>query len=518
MEYRFENPVALWGLLIILPYLAYCFWKRKHLKDSFLWRSTLLNSIALSCCLIGLARPQGGEEISTQISQQANLFIAIDISQSMLAEDTLPSRMRFAIDFSKTLLDQISQVKVALFPFALDGYMQMPLSADIQAAKDLLTAMSPSIATGQGTDLGATLTNLLSQIQRSEKIAKSRGNDWVTPQVLLISDGESHVPVDDSVASGYKKASIPIFTVCTGGKKEVPIYTENRFGLKNVLRDESGKMALTAAHPEVLSRIADISGGFSFQDSFTEVPKIVSRLKQSLQIGKLSTTFKLEHEFYPLCFLIGFICLFWEFCFGKWELAIRSLLIGFVLSQSVFGSEPIENESQAIESYNSGVIAYENQNFKEAASQFEKSILTSLDPTVRKKALFNLGNVYLKMGDTEQALDAYQHSHDTEAPNESFNKETNQKISDNLDLLERLKQQKSKQRSKEEKEGDGDGEGKKSGKGIDPKGPKSFEDESLSEKMKQKVFDQISDEERETLKKLAEEKNRKSNFRNLKPW
>lgn len=518
MEYRFENPMALWGLLIILMYVARCFWKRKHLRDSFLWRSTLLNSIALLFCFLGLARPQGGEAISTQISQQANLFIAIDVSQSMLAEDTLPSRMRFAVDFSKTLLDQITQLKVALYPFALDGYMQMPLSTDIQAAKDLLTAMSPSIATGQGTDLGATLTNLLSQIQRSEKVAKARGSDWVTPQVLLISDGESHVPVSDSVALRFKNASIPIFTVCTGGKKEVPIYVENRFGIRNVLRDDSGKLALTAAHPEILEKIANISGGFAFRDSFSEVPKIVSRLKQSLQIGKLSTTFKLAHEFYPLCFFLSFLCLFWEFCCGRWELAVRCLLISFILSGQSFASEPIENENQAIESYNSGVNAYEKQDYKEAASQFEKSILTSLDPTVRKKALFNLGNVYLKMGETEQALEAYQNSHDTQAPDESFNKDTNQKISDNLALLERLKQQQTKKKSQENREGDGEGKGKKSGQGVDPKGPKSFEDESLSEQMKQKVFDHISDEERETLKRLAEDKNRKSNFRNLKPW
>jgi tetratricopeptide (TPR) repeat protein len=378
--------------------------------------------------------------------------------------------------------------------------------------------MSPTIATGQGTDLGTTLTNLLSQIQRSEKVAKTRGSDWVTPQVLLLSDGESHVPVADSVALSFKNASIPIFTVCTGGKKEVPIYIENRFGIRNVLRDDSGKLALTAAHPDILERIANISGGFAFRDSFSEVPKIVTRLKQSLQIGKLSTTFKLAHEFYPLCFLMSFLFLFWEFCYGRWEFAIRSLLIGFIFSSQLFANEPVENETQAIEAYNTGVTAYEKQDYKEAASQFEKSILTSLDPTVRKKGLFNLGNVYLKMGEIEQALEAYQHSHDTQAPNDSFNKDTNQKISDNLALLQRLKQQQRKQRSQEQKEGDGEGQGKKSGQGVDPKGPKSFEDESLSEQMKQKVFDHISDEERETLKRLSQDKNRKSNSRNLKPW
>lgn len=91
MEFRFENPIALFGLGFVLVYLCRCLWKRKYLKDSFLWRRTLLNSLGLIFCVLGLSRPQGGEAVTSQVSERANLFIAIDISQSMLAQDTLPS-------------------------------------------------------------------------------------------------------------------------------------------------------------------------------------------------------------------------------------------------------------------------------------------------------------------------------------------------------------------------------------------------------------------------------------------
>ncbi len=518
MEYRLENPWALWGLTLVLLYLGRCLWKQKHLKDSFSWRRTLLNSLALLFCIMGLSRPQGGESITTQVSEQSNLFIAIDISQSMSAEDTLPSRMQFAIDFALRLLDQLTQVKIALYPFAIDGYMIMPLSSDLQAAKDLLSSMAPSIATGQGTDLGSTLTELIKQIQRSEKVAKTRGSEWITPQVLLLSDGESHVPVPDSVALSYRNASIPIFTVCIGGKNEVPIPIESRFGIKNNLRDSSGKTVFTTAHPKVLQKIADLSGGSAYRDNFQEVLRLAHDLKRSLQIGKLSTGFKLNREFYPFCFLISFLLLFWDFCLNRWEFAIRLLFLPLLLTNQAHAFEPSDNETQAIEFYNLGVTAYQKEDFKEAASNFEKSILTSLDPLVRKKGLFNLGNTYLKMKESDQALQAYQQSHDTQTPNDSFNQETNQKISDNLALLQKLKEQQKKKKSNEQKEGEGEGEEKNKGNGNDPKGPKQFEDESLSEQMKKKVLDHISEEEREILKRLAENKNRKSNLKTLKPW
>ncbi|MFM8315663.1 MAG: vWA domain-containing protein, partial [Deltaproteobacteria bacterium] len=261
--------------------------------------------------------------MTTQISQQANLFIAMDISQSMWAEDILPSRMQFAIDFSQKLLDQLPQVKVALYPFALDGYMMMPLSTDIQAAKDLLSAMTPSIATGQGTDLGGMLTHLLEQIQKAEKTAKSRGSQWVTPQVLLISDGESHVQVPNSVPLSFRAASIPIFTIGVGGSKPVTIPVQSRFGNRAPLRDTSEKLAMTSSHPEILQKISELSDGLYYPGSFSEIPKVVSRLNQSLQLGKLSTQFKLTREFYPYCFLLSFLFLFAEFCFMRWEFAIR---------------------------------------------------------------------------------------------------------------------------------------------------------------------------------------------------
>lgn len=519
MEYRFENIWALWGLFLVLLYLLSCLRRKKHLKDSFLWRKTILNSLALLCCVLGLARPQGGEAITTQVSEQANLFIAVDISQSMLARDTLPSRIKFAIDFTQKLIDQLSQIKIALYPFTLNGYMLMPLSSDLQAAKDLLTSLTPSIATGQGTDLGATLENLLAQIKKSELVAKSRGAEWVTPQVLLLSDGETHVPISDTIAMAFRAASVPIFTVSIGNVTAVPIPIDSRLGNETLLKDRSGKTVLTAAQPQTLSRISDLSGGFGFRDNFQEIPKLAQKLRQSLSIGKLSTSFKLTREFYPLCFFLAFLFLFWDFCFSRWEFAVRALWIPFIIcSSSLYGLELSDNESQAVKFYNQGVNAYKREDYKESAVQLEKSILQSLNPSTRKKALFNLGNTFLKMGEIEQALQAYQQSHDTQTPDPEFDRETNQKISDNLVLLQRIKEIQQKKKSEEKKDGQGEGDGTKEGSGNDPKGPKQFEDESLSEQMKRKVLDHISEEEREILKRLAEDKAKKSNLFNTKPW
>jgi len=518
MEYRFENIWAFWGLLFIALYMGRCLWKHKNLRDSFLWRRTLLNSFALLFCILGLSRPQGGESVTTQVSEHSNLYIAIDISQSMLAKDAMPSRMQFAVDFTSRLIDQLSQVKVALYPFALDGYLLMPLSSDLQAAKDLLNSISPSIATGQGTDLGSMLNDLLKQIKKTEQIAKARGGDWVTPQVLLISDGESHVSVPDDAPLMYRAASIPVFTVSVGDKIPVPIPIEDRFGGTSFLRDNTGKTAVTAASFETLQRIANLSGGASFRDEFSEIPKLSKRLQQSLTIGKLSTQFKLTREFYPFCFLFSFVLLFWELLCTRWEFAVRIFWISIILSSQLHGAEPIDNETQAVEFYNLGVAAYEKSELKSAATWLEKSTLSSLDPTVRKKALFNLGNTYLKLGELEQAVQAYQQSHDTQIPDQKLAKETNQKISDNLILLQRIKDQMEKKKGPSMPKESGEGKGEQEGQGQDPKGPQQFKDEGLSEQTKKKVLDHISEEERQILKRLAEDKAKKNQSQNLKPW
>ena len=130
--------------------------------------------LAFLLCVLGLSRPQLGSRVASTHSRQSNLFVAIDISRSMLATDTSPSRLGFAITYTQKLLERLPGVKVALFPFALDGYILIPLSTDISAVSDMLTSLNPNMTSAQGTDISQALETLLRDIQKMEDGGQSR--------------------------------------------------------------------------------------------------------------------------------------------------------------------------------------------------------------------------------------------------------------------------------------------------------------------------------------------------------
>lgn len=513
MLYRLENPDALWGLIPLFLLVLRMLWKWKKEPYAFSWRRFSTIITALFFCLIGLSRPQLGTRASSEISTKSNLFIALDISQSMLATDITPSRMGFAINFSQKLLEKAGDVRVALYPFSTEGFLMMPLSSDLFAATDLLNSIHPSITTGQGSNLTNALTGLFETIKKSERITKEKGGDWAPTSVLFISDGESHHPLDKSILDKFRQNKIPIYTVVTGSGTAVPIPQENHFGGSIGLRDPSSREPiLTKADPKTMLEIAKLTNGDFFEARFSEVFKVVEKLKRSLSLGKLESTFKLERDFYPYCFFIALVLFSFELLFGRWEYALRSLLIcGLLLSSQARADEP--QELDPYEKYNEGVKHLKNNNYNKAIESFVDSGYGAQDLTLKKKALFNLGNSFLEGGDPAQALLAYQQARDIQTKDKAFNDETDKKISENMVLAS--KQEKMQQQSNQSNPQEGEGEGNQ---GEDAKAPKQFQGEPLSEGEKKKLYDAIADEERQTLSRLRREQNRKSQHPNEKPW
>lgn len=501
---------------------------------SFSRRLWCLALIGFTFAVLGFARPQGGSRVNATQSLKSNLYYAIDISNSMLAQDISPSRLAFAVAFAEKLMDQIPGARVSLFPFANDGYVQIPLTTDLPAIVDILTALTPTQITDQGTDLTRALRTLITEISRAEQSAEKRGEIGIPSQVVLFSDGESHQPIDESVLAAYRKKRIPIFSVGIGtvGGSQVP--TESRFGASEKLRDKAGKPVVSQLHPETLRTISDHTRGDYFAARFEEVPHLSTRLNQAIQIGKLTASFKVEQEYYPLLFAIALFCFLLDFSFGRWEYAVRSWILPFGLPLglsllfplfpgSLFADEvdirpSAEDERHAIENYNAG-LQLMSQDLGKAADKFQESASLTQDNLVKKKALFNLGNTQLKSGDPEHALESYQEALDLKSKQEKADQEANQRISDNIVLAARVLKQMQQQKGK----GKGRPDDKQDGKGQapqDPKGPrKDYQAQTFSEGEKQRIFDLMASEEQQTLQRLQDEKNRKRNTApNDKPW
>ena len=265
--FRFGTPEILWLLLLIplliVVYALYARARRKRLarfgnpetiaqlmpeasprrvRNKFI---LLLAAIALICG--ALARPQFGSKLKEVTSRGAEILIAVDVSNSMLAEDFIPNRLertKFAID---RLIEQLREDRIGLIVFAGDAYVQLPITSDYVAARNFTRHLSPGMVSRQGTAIGAAID--LAALSFSPGSEGSR-------VLIVISDGENHE--DDPVAAAQRAAEqgIKIYTIGIGTDKGVPIPYNGDY-----IRDEEGNLVNSRLDEHTLQQIAVAGGG-----------------------------------------------------------------------------------------------------------------------------------------------------------------------------------------------------------------------------------------------------------------
>ena len=175
--FRFANPTYLW-LLLLIPILAavYHIWAFKRSKrmarfgDKTLLRQLVpgyskhrpllkfyLMEVILTLLVVMIARPQMGTKISKDKREGIEAMIALDISNSMLAEDVAPSRLERSKRLVEDLLNHFTNDKIGLVVFAGDAFVQLPITADYISAKMFLDNISPSLIGSQGTDIAKAI-------------------------------------------------------------------------------------------------------------------------------------------------------------------------------------------------------------------------------------------------------------------------------------------------------------------------------------------------------------------------
>jgi Ca-activated chloride channel family protein len=521
MSLRFENPAAFWALFGVVALLVLMAVQARR-KGSFSIRRFAVALLGFTACVIGLARPQGGHYATAQRGMRGDLFIAVDISNSMRVQDISPSRLEFATAFVQRLLRQTPGLRVAIFPFAGDGYLQMPLSSDQDAASDLVGALTPSITTNQGTNFDAGLTTLFQAIQK-EKTATAVDSSPV--RVLLLSDGESHEPVPTGVLEKFRARSIPIDTVGVGTQEGglIPLESRAGFGIEP-LRDSEGKPVRSKIDPKSLKAIAEGTGGNYYGPRFEEVDRIAGRIMQGMEFGKLTTSFKLEAEYYPWLFLAALLVFSAEMLLGRWEYLIRGLVLAFALSTAkAMAMDPLIEQklnrdpgNRPYTAYNAGVELDAAGRVTEAAELFTESAGTAKDPDLRKRSLYNLGNALVKLQDPVQALAAYQRAYDTKADAKKVEQDLNHDISQNILLAKQLKQQ---QQQQQEQQQDGEGEGDSKQPPPDPGKAKQFTGQTFDDAQKKRMYDLVTSEEQQVMQRLQQGKNSKNpTDPKGKPW
>ena len=212
------------------------------------WVRLLFFTLGFICLSIGLARPQIGAKLSERTTKGAEVMIALDVSNSMLAEDYSPNRLdRAKLAISK-LVDRLQGDRIGLIVFAGTSFVQLPITTDYVSAKMFLGSIDTGSVPVQGTAIGdAILTAARGFSAQSEK---SRA-------IIVITDGENHEddPVE-AARTAHDDLGVLVYTIGVGSSEGQPIPMDG-----DLLRDKNGDIVVTRLDEKTLRDIASAGGG-----------------------------------------------------------------------------------------------------------------------------------------------------------------------------------------------------------------------------------------------------------------
>ena len=321
--FRFENPIYLWLLLIIpiLIIMKIMMWYVQRKKLSRIGNPTLLKELmpdvsrfrpwvkflllitALSSLILALARPQFGSKISHEKRNGIEAIIALDISNSMLAQDVQPSRLDKSKLMIENLINSFINDKIGLVVFAGEAYVQLPITSDYVSAKMFLSDITPSLISAQGTDIARAIRVSLSSFTQQKGVGKA---------IILITDGEDNEGGALEAVKEAKEKGVNVFILGVGDSKGAPI----PLGNGEYLKDNHGQTVMTALNENMCKEIAQAgSGTYIHIDNTSLAQEQLNNELSKLQKGDSDAVVYSEYnEQFQIVALFSFILLLIEVC------------------------------------------------------------------------------------------------------------------------------------------------------------------------------------------------------------
>lgn len=303
--FRFENPQYLY-LLIVIPLLAILYYysnyrRRIRLRkygdpallkelmiDVSAWRGQAkawLLLLALASLIIATARPQFGTKIDTSERNGIEAIIAMDVSNSMLANDVRPSRLDKSKMLVSNMVDEMKDDKVGLIVYAGQAFVQLPITNDYVSAKMFLDGIDPSMIATQGTDIATAIELSMKSFTQKKDVSRA---------IFLITDGEDNEGGAVEAAKEAATRGIHVYVLGVGSPDgaHIPIPGTTQYFI-----DEQGNPIVSRLSEEMCRQIAHAGqGAYIYVDNSSSAQKELSRYVDKLAKTKLETQIYSEFD------------------------------------------------------------------------------------------------------------------------------------------------------------------------------------------------------------------------------
>ena len=420
--FRFEDPIYLW-LLVLIPILALVRFvsyrnqkKRLHkfgepqllknlMPDVSRFRPSVkfwVLQAALALLILMLARPQMGTKISHEKRTGIETIIALDISNSMRAEDIVPSRLDRSKMMIENLVDHFTNDKIGLIVFAGDAFVQLPITSDYVSAKMFLSSIDPSMMATQGTDIAAAIDMATNSFTQEEGIGKA---------IIVITDGEDHEGGALQAAEAARKKGMCVFVLGVGSAQGAPIPIP---GTGDYMKDNTGNTVMSALNEDLYRQVAQAGGGayIHVENNSAAQQRLDNELDKLAKKETSTTVYSDYDEQFQAFGILALLLLILEICildrrnpllkrisfFGTRKSVVTIFLL--MITVSTFAQTDRQYLRQGNKQFNAGDYANAEVSYRKALEKNPRN----------PQAIYNLGNALMAQKKDSASIEQFQNA------------------------------------------------------------------------------------------------------------
>lgn len=353
------------------------------------WVRVSFFAVAWFFFAIGLARPQMGAKIKESNRKGAEIMIALDVSNSMLAQDYSPNRLERAKLAISRLVDKLHGDRIGLIVFAGQSFVQLPITTDYVSAKIFLNTIGTESVPVQGTALGDAINTAIKSFSSEAQMQEDN------KAIILITDGENHE--DDPVEAARMAAEVGIRVFCIGvgspEGKPIPYGPDGE-----LMKDREGNIVVTKLDEKILEEVAAAGEGAYIRAGNAEfgLNPIIDELKQLQEQQFKSVVFEDFEEQYMYFFAIALVFLLLEFLVGNRRVAKKMFAVALLLGFSVASAYAQTDRKEV----RKGNRFFKEGNYKEAEVEYRKALIKD---SLSIAGNYNLANTLMQQEDAANA-------------------------------------------------------------------------------------------------------------------